>query len=37
MGEHKAGLGMNVILVVIAVFTIVMTVIGAEALLGIIS
>lgn len=37
MGEHKAGLGMNVILVVIAIFTIVMTVIGAEALLGIIS
>jgi manganese transport protein len=37
MGEHKAGLGMNIILAVIAIFTLVMTVIGAEALFGIIS
>ena len=37
MGENKAGLGMNVMLAIIAVFTIVMSFIGAEALLGVIS
>jgi Mn2+/Fe2+ NRAMP family transporter len=36
MGEHKIGLGMNITLSLIAVFTIVMSVISAVALFGLI-
>jgi manganese transport protein len=34
MGEHKIGIGMNFILSLIALFTIIMSVIGAVALIG---